>query len=221
MIQVLEPSPDGLAKIFGSAIQILVFAFGVIVLIFHLLERGEIRVRPRAEDWDPHALPKAANDEPVGRVEAISAIIATLAGFIVLVRFKDHIGIPAGNQMLLNDVLMDNLPWIGAAAALTVVQYAILLWQRRWNWYTRCYKFGVDLFSLLITWRISTAVGAARPSLVAAGIAPQIVELISQIASAAPFVALAVVLFEAGRVLLRVSGSTYFAAALPRHRSSR
>ncbi len=221
VLQVLAPSPDGLAKVFGNAIQFLVFAFGVIVLIFHLLERGEVRVRPRAVDWDPHDLPSPATGEIVGRVESIAAIIATLAGFLVLVRFQEYIGIPVGNQLLLNNILVDNLPWIGAAAVLTVLQYIVLLWQGRWRWYMRCYKVGVDLFNLIITWRISNAVIASHESLVTAGVTPQLADLSSQLARALPFVVLAVMLYEGGKVLFRVTGWTYSAPALPRHPSSR
>jgi len=183
-----------LNSFFGQLIHIGLLSFGAIVLVFHLLERGEIVAKWPSRPWNPLDLPDTRERDLVGRGEALTIIVITAAYLVVLFQLKNQIGLSLDDgRLLLNDVVRHNVPWMAAASLLTMAQYAVLLWQGRWHWYTRATKFLCDAFGVYIVWRIATGVLAQESVLLDAGVSAPFVHLLMQIASAAPGVAAALV----------------------------
>lgn len=206
---IFMPSPGSnigrtLATLLGNVVHVGLLAFGTIVLVFHLLERGDVhaRIPEREKAWDPLDLPDTPDRDLVGRGEALSLIVITAAYLVVLFQLKNQIGwhLPDG-RVLLNDVVRDNMPFLAAGALMTMAQYAVLLWQGRWHWYTRLTKFACDAFSVYVVYRIATAVLAQESTLIDADIPAPLVTIFMQIATFAPGVTAVMVLLDAIKTL--------------------
>jgi hypothetical protein len=180
-----------LASLIGSVVQIGLFSFGAIVLLFHLLERSDATrgLPEKRKIWNPRDLPDTKERDLVGRGEALTVIVITAVYLSVLYQLKNVVGWTlADGRILLSDVYRDNLPWIGASALLTMLHWAVLLWQGRWRWYTRVLKLAFDAFGLYVVYRIAIGVMAEQQALLDAGIPPGAVHVAMQICSVAPVV---------------------------------
>jgi hypothetical protein len=186
-----------LGRLLSEIVNIGLLSFGTIVLLFHLLERSDVQAKMPEKTWNPRDLPDLKERDLVGRGEAISIIVITAAYVVVLFQLKNQIGLTlADGRLLLNDVVRDNTPWMAAAAVLTMAQYAVLLWQGRWHWYTRLTKFLCDGFGIWVVYRISVGVLGQEQTLLDAGVAEGFVRLLMQAATVAPGVAAAGMAFD-------------------------
>ncbi|MCH9651736.1 MAG: hypothetical protein K0U98_26145 [Deltaproteobacteria bacterium] len=135
----------------NAALESATFAFGIILLIFFLLERsGAVEEKPK-EVWDPASLPESpAPGDLVGKGESILAL-SLVAIFLALLQiFRDSIGIPftGAEELPFNDTYKKYLPWISFALVLDMAVYAWLFWRGRWEWFSRACHFAFDLFGL-------------------------------------------------------------------------
>jgi hypothetical protein len=193
-----------LGALLSQIVHIGLLSFGAIVLVFHLLERGEVAANWPIKPWNPLDLPDTRARDLVGRGEALTIIVITAAYLVVLFQIKNQIGLTlADGRLLLNDVVRDNLLWMAAVSLLTMGQYAVLLWQGRWHWYTRATKFLFDAFGVYVVYRIATGVLAQQSTLLDAGVAAPFVRLLMQIAMTGPGVAAALVGIDALKMLWR------------------
>jgi hypothetical protein len=194
---------NALSEVLANVFHIGLTAFGAIVLIFYLLERNDVRARKPVKPWNPRDLPDTPDYDLVGRGEALTIIIITAAYLVVLYQLQDRIGLYFNRRLLLNDIVREYLPWLGAAALLTMVQYAVLLYQGRWHWYTRITKFACDAFGVFIVYRIAVAVLGEQNTLIDAGVPHRLVDVLMQVATLAPGLAAALVLIDTIKALWR------------------
>jgi hypothetical protein len=211
-----------LSEVLASVFRIGLIAFGVIVLIFFLLERSDVRARKPVNVWNPRDLPDTPDHDLVGRGEALTIIIITAAYLVVLYQLQDRIGLYFNRRLLLNDIVRAYLPWLGTAALLTMLQYAVLLYQGRWHWYTRITKFACDAFGVFIVYRIAAAVLGEQNTLLDAGVPEKMVNVLMQVATLAPGVAAVLVLIDTIKTLWRSwsAGGRVMDSSSPTHFSS-
>jgi hypothetical protein len=209
----------GLARLLGGLVHYGLLAFGAVVLVFHLLERGAVRAPGAGGEWDPHTLPALPEGERVGRGEALTAVVGAAIGLILLHQFGNvderSLGLTAPDLptataaglrvvvRLWNAIVGDNLWWLSASAVLTMALYWVLLGQGRWRWYTRAAKLAVDLFGVYVAARIAQSVIAEQPALLQSGLPAEVVAIVLRVAAAAPYAVAALVVLETGVRLAR------------------
>ena len=119
--------------------------------------------------------------------------------------FKDVIGIVVnpGGELLLNDILVRYLPWASAALLLGMALHAYLFWRGHWEWTSRIANVVIDVFGLVVLYRIVVAVTAEKASLEATPLPAPVPTMIVQLAWASIAVVAAIVAWDAGKVVLR------------------
>jgi hypothetical protein len=158
--------------LFAGLAQAGLNAFGVIVVVFAVLQRFEVRPDEPEEDWNPRDLPVVHDTDVMGRGEAVAGIVFPAIFLVLLVVFRDRIGlvVTPGQEPLLNDVVRANLPWLSASLLLGMALHGLLLWRGRWHWYTRLANFAIDLFGVYVLYRIAVDIAAHKATLVEAGL---------------------------------------------------
>lgn len=185
-VRPVEGSEIGhrLLGIIDGAFGAILISSAIVVLIFTVLQRLEIRPGNGDEDWEPRDLPIVRDHDLVSRGGAMAGIVFPAIFLAVLYVFRDRIGFVMilGEEPLLNDVLLENLPWITASMLLGMALQSVLLWRGRWQWPTRIADFGIDLFSIWVLYSIATDVAANESVLVEAGLPAPLPTLIVNIA---------------------------------------
>lgn len=179
-------------------------AFGIVVAIFHLLDRSEPPPE-RAERWDPEDLPAVEESDVVGRGEAVLGIVLP-AGFLILLwSVRDSLGLELnpGGRLLLGDLFRAHLPWVSAAILLDMAYGAWLVWRGRHSGGSRAVKLAIDLFTLLVFARIATDVTAARPEMIAAGLPEDLANFVGWLSWSPPVVIAILVLVGLGKLAWR------------------
>jgi hypothetical protein len=162
-----------IAVYLGNYLQALLAATGSVVIVFFVLQRYGIQ--PDVEDeseWEPSQLPEVDDFDLVGRGESIAGIAFSAVILILLNVFADKIGIVVswGDEPILNHIVQDNLLLLNVAIILGLSLNVYLLWQGRWNIYTRVAKLFVDLFWLIIIIRMVNGLSDGKEILVEAGL---------------------------------------------------
>jgi hypothetical protein len=150
--QAALPTASWIADFFGS----LFGAFGIIVLIFAVLQRLGVQPEVEDEEWDPRSLPKDEEDDPIS---VRGTIIETILGLIliaVLLFLPDNIGAitSLGGEFHPNPVLQSNLTLIIVAILLGIGLDLLLLWRGQWTLITRLAKIGVNLFVIFVLYQL-------------------------------------------------------------------
>jgi hypothetical protein len=202
---ILGDPGQAMASFAGGLFHTALLVFGTVVLVFHLLERAEVRSPQRVRDWDPHELPAVTESSTVGRSESLTSIAFAAVWLVLLYGFRDAIGFRFGGTLLLNDVFLANLPWIAAGSLGTMALYALLLWQGHWAWYTRAAKLSLDVFGVYIAYRVSQGIIEAQGTLLVAGMPAGLVTILMQFAAVAPYVAGIAMAIDAGTMILHAS----------------
>lgn len=192
-----------LFEVFGMGVKSVLYATGLILVLFTVLERVEIPSPRKHREWNPRRLPPFSPDDGVLRFEAATTIAVTAFFLALLYVLRDNLGIPATDGLLLVDVFKAGLPWLSAAFVLEMALYSFLLWQGNWSRVTRILSAAIDLFGLAVIWGMSRGVLAGRDVMTAAGLSETGINVIEALAYGIPaFIAL-VLIAEHGRVFLR------------------
>jgi len=188
-----------LGEIWDTALS----AFGIIVLIFALLQRFDDD-EPE-EPWDPRELPEVRNFDLVGHGEAIVGIVIPAFFLVLLNVFKDHFGVRVepGSQLLLNEVFQESLPWLSLALLLGIVLNAWLLRTGRWHWPTRLFNFGINVCWIVILFRIAGGVAAREATLINAGVTEPVLEMFVWVVTLIPWVVVLLVLWGTAMAIYR------------------
>lgn len=180
-------------------------AFGIVVLIFALLQRSGVRREAAEKKWDPRDLPVVPKADLVGRGEVVFGFVVSVLALALLLSFRDRLGIVVnpGGELLLNRLFLDSLPWIGAALLMGMAHKLVLLWQSRWHWYTRLANLAIDVFWVYVAYRVATGVVAEKAVLADALPAP-LPDILVQTAWIVVAVIAFFVLVDVVRIVLRV-----------------
>ncbi|MFQ5526737.1 MAG: hypothetical protein ACE5GX_10800 [Thermoanaerobaculia bacterium] len=208
-----------LGEVFSELLEVGITSVGIVVIVFAVLERlGAGEELTTARTWDPRTLPVVRDVDLVGRFDSIAGIVFPAIILILINQFRDRIGLvvslspgdfaagivserPA--ELLLNDVFLDNLPWLNTSLLLPMALSVWLLWAGRWHWTTRILKIAFSLFGLYVLQRICQGAIAGQGQLLDAGIPETVVEIFVRAATLAPFIIAGFLLYEAAQHLYR------------------
>ncbi|HLE14966.1 MAG TPA: hypothetical protein VI776_09470 [Anaerolineales bacterium] len=150
---VFNPQELNLLEFAGGLFNSLIYTFGMIVLVFAVLQYFDVRPGTEDEPWDPLDLPEIDEPDQIKRGELIAGIVFGLIFIAFLVFFvTGRMDTIFGRdvQFFLNPVLTTFLPLIILSFLLDTVLDVYLLWRGRWTTATRLVKIGVNLFSIYI-----------------------------------------------------------------------
>jgi hypothetical protein len=138
--------------IFSEMIGSVFTAFGIIVIVFAILQRFDVRPDTDQEKWDPRQLPHVGEADTVSRAGTVAEITFSLVAIAILLFLPDKIGvvIRPGMQVLINPVILSYIPLIILPILLGIALDVILLWRGRWETGTRLAKIGTNLFGLYV-----------------------------------------------------------------------
>ena len=134
-----------LGRFWSGAISGIMNAFGVLVLVFAILDRTlpASEFEKDEDEWDPAELAKESDPDEVKTSEAIATIIFTVAGLFLLNLYPDIIGIHFMSDgewnfiPILSDAFFSYMPWINLLGGLQIAFNLYQLRQKAWTFYTR------------------------------------------------------------------------------------
>jgi hypothetical protein len=160
----------------GGLITSLPTTFGMVVVVFAILQWFDVQPELEEEAWDPTSLPSIEEVEPVKRGERIFGIIAGTAVLVYLVFFPQYIGFVTspGGRFVANPVIPEYALWISISLLAGIALDVYLLWQGRWSAISRAAKIVVNILSAVVLallvqahsqWLAARDVGGLIPAL--------------------------------------------------------
>ena len=139
---------DIFSEMIGSAFT----AFGVIVIVFAVLQRFDVKPEENDGEWDPRSLPVIETSEEVSRTGTAVEISFSVAIIAILLFLPDKIGVwvSPGAEILLNPVISSYIPLIILVILVGIALDVILLWRGKWETSTRLAKIGTNLVTLYV-----------------------------------------------------------------------
>ena len=144
---------------FSDLVNSAFMAFGVIVIVFAVLQRFDVRPEMEKEDWNPLDLPAVKETDDIKRTDLVVEMIFTLIFLAVFIFLPDKIGfiVNPGSEIIFNPVLPAYIPLIILAFLLSLGLDVFLLWRGRWEIWSRLAKIGLNLFGIGILIVLLTA----------------------------------------------------------------
>ncbi len=136
-----------------SLLNSIPVALGMVVIVFIILQRFDVRPELMNSEWDPYDLPQIdADKELVKRGERIFSIIMTVVLLILLLVFQGRIGFvfSSGWQTLTNPIIARYMLLISLSLLLGIGLDIYLLSQGRWDTISRLVKISANLFSIVV-----------------------------------------------------------------------
>jgi len=139
---------DIFSEIIGSAFT----AFSIVVIVFAVLQRFDVKPDEDDEQWDPRELPEIEPQDSINRGGRVAEITLSLVFIAILLFLPDKIGVwvSPGNEILLNPVITSYIPLLILTILLGIALDVILLWRGKWETATRLAKIGTNLFSIYV-----------------------------------------------------------------------
>jgi hypothetical protein len=139
---------DALAGLINS----LPMTFGMVVIVFAILQRFDVQPSMEEEGWDPFDLPELGTQQPVKRGERIFGLVAGTLVLAFLVFFPEYIGFitAPGGEFIANPVIPDFIVWISISLLASLALDIYLLWQGRWSTVSRLAKIGLNMLSIVV-----------------------------------------------------------------------
>ena len=138
--------------IFSEMIGSVFMAFSIIVIVFAVLQRFDVKPDEDDEQWDPRELPEIEPQDTVNRTGTVVGITISLVIIAILLFLPDKIGVwvSPGTEILLNPVITSYIPLLILSILLGIALDVILLWRGKWETATRLAKIGTNLFSIYV-----------------------------------------------------------------------
>lgn len=144
--------------IFSELVGSVFTAFGIIVLVFAVLQYFDVKPDTEVEEWNPRRLPEIEEVETISRAGRVAEITISLVFIAFLLFLPDYIGfvVTPGMEVILNPVIISYIPLIILALLLSIALDVILLWRGRWETGTRLAKIGTNLFGMYVLYVLLT-----------------------------------------------------------------
>jgi hypothetical protein len=152
---VFNPQELDLLEFIGGLWNSLVFTFGMIVLVFAVLQYFEVRPGRESQEWDPRQLPAVEQPDQIKRGQLIAGIVFGLL-FVAFLAFIVPNSLVVQNfigqvvEFFVIPVLLTYLPLLILAFLLGLLLDIYLLWRGRWSTGTRLAKIGINLLSIYL-----------------------------------------------------------------------
>ena len=158
---------------------------GIVVIVFAILQRMEVRPELDRDTWDPRTLPQPSSGAPVKRGERIAGIVVGIIFLGIFTAYPDRIGIYnlSDGSFWGNPVLGGYLTWISLSIILGIGVDLYLIWRGVWDTAGRLAKISSNIVSLVIlsllfqahnTWLAARGVGTLLDSLDQLGANPDL-----------------------------------------------
>ncbi len=143
-----------LAGIWSSIVQV----FGIIVIVFAILERTLPKGIETEKAWDPRRLPAQPDPDRIKPGELVGETIFTLLALMILVFYTGKIGLYFFNESVgewsflpvLTAAFYAYVPWLALLWVLDIFRNALVLYQRRWTSAARWFSLGCNLYGLIV-----------------------------------------------------------------------
>jgi hypothetical protein len=147
---VFNPGELPSFEFFSDLINGAFTAFGVIVIVFAVLQRFAVNPEMEKEDWNPLDLPVVTEKDEIKRSDLVVELVFSLIFLAVFIFLPDKIGfiVRPGTEIILNPVLPAYIPLIIVAFLLSIGLDIFLLWRGRWEIWSRLAKIGLNLFGI-------------------------------------------------------------------------
>jgi hypothetical protein len=144
--------------IFSGMMGSIFTSFGIIVIVFAILQYFDVKPDTEGEEWDPSQLPQVEDAERVSRGGMVAEITFSLVIIAFLLLLPDKIGVVLNpvSEIILNPVINSYIPLIIVSIMLGIFVDLILLWRGRWEIGTRLAKIGTNLFSIYVLYVLLT-----------------------------------------------------------------
>jgi hypothetical protein len=148
----IAQKPFSVLEALGGMFNSIPVTFGMVVIVFAVLQWFDVRPDLEDEPWDPQSLPELDQVEPVKRGERIFGIAASLLILMLLFFFPQYVGFMTapGGEFFSNPVILDYLVWITISLGASIALDIYLLWQGRWTMLTRVVKIVVNLLGIAV-----------------------------------------------------------------------
>lgn len=145
---------QALAGVWSSVVQV----FGIIVLVFAILEQVLPKGIQTEKAWDPRTLKTLTKPEQIKPGELIGEIVFTLLVLILFTAYPEKIGVyfyteSAGRWSfipVLTAEFYTYIPWLALSWVLDISRNVLVLYQGRWTTATRWFSVACSLFSLIL-----------------------------------------------------------------------
>lgn len=135
---------SALGEILGSVYNVLLGAFGMVTLIFALVERfgdhGQAEISKFKDNWHPSQLPqRPVSALIIKRSEPVVSIVFLVIAMILINVNLDMIGVyyfSNGSSVMMplfSDYIHQFLPWINLSIALAILVEAVKIFTGRWT----------------------------------------------------------------------------------------
>ncbi|MCC6299637.1 MAG: hypothetical protein IT314_10080 [Anaerolineales bacterium] len=193
-----------LAEFWTGLLDGMFGAFGVLVIVFAILERilPASEFEKEAEEWNPADLAKEPDPDQIKISEPIATIIFTVVGLILFNLFPNAVGLFFGSDgewafiSILSDAFFTYLPWINLLGLLEIGFNLYQLRQKMWTTTTRICNLVLEVGTIVLAGAMLNG-----PSLIdmsmekfAGTSLVEVADVLAKVMSFAPTIALIVVI---------------------------
>lgn len=139
-------------------VDYLVANFGIVTLVFAILERTDIRKEVgNKKDWNPRDLPKVNDPDRIDRGDMIFTIVFSAFAIVVFNFFPEWIGFISFSDgewnvmsVLTAEFLSMYVPWLSALWALEIGMRVWVLNLGSWTRMTRVFEFLLSVAAIVL-----------------------------------------------------------------------
>jgi hypothetical protein len=144
--------PVQILELIGNLVGSVFTTIGVVILVFAVLQRLDVKPDLEQEEWDPRELPAIEPKNDVDRRGLVVEITIGLIIIAILLFWPDNIGFRLNpwSGIILNPVVISAIPLIILSVLIGIGIDVVLIWRGRWETSTRMAKIGANLFSLYV-----------------------------------------------------------------------
>jgi hypothetical protein len=150
---ILDPGSLSVIDAIGDFIGSVVWTFGMVVIVFAVLQWLNVRPETKEEEWDPSSLPAVDKEDAVKVGSLLLEITVNVILAVILIYFPGRIIIylyPESTVEVLNPVLAEYIPLLILGLALGILLDVFLIWRGRWEVISRLAKIGINLFGIYV-----------------------------------------------------------------------
>lgn len=134
----------------------LVFAFGMITLVFVALEHLGAGKVDAQEAWDPKSLRPVQDPTRISRSDLIGELVGALFTIWFVFQLPNWIGVEGGG--IFTAGFLVHVPWIVAGSVADIMLNGTVLVNGRWDKTSRIFQVALQMFDMYVLYRIITGV---------------------------------------------------------------
>jgi hypothetical protein len=149
---------SGVGGFYSAALQ----SFGLVVVVFAIIQWAQMNVNEKPKAWDPRQLKEVTEPNIVRPSKPISEIVFAVIALVVLNFYPHLIGLYSnvdGSWALvpvLSQEFFGYIPWINLILAIKLVENLVLLRQGQWQPVTRGLAITGSLFNIILLYTMLT-----------------------------------------------------------------